>query len=399
MGRLLFIVPPLSGHVNPTLGLGSELLKNGHEVAWISFDPRLGMQIPEGGRFILLESDISEAEKERIKNELVELGKNTAYGLDSLKFLYDDVLIPMNTGMLEGIKTLVDAYHPDVIINDHQVFAGAVAAIQKNIPYVTSVTAPAAIKVNEALPMVYAWEGGKIIEFQQKMGINGDVRLDCSSLLSLVYTSRYFFGDSEVADYFHFVGPILNRNSASDTFDWERFRAMGNRPKILVSIGTTFDHNQKQQFFTKVVEAFGGEDISVVVVSDPALFEYIPGNFMICKYVPQLDLLPHIDAVVCHGGHNTVCEALWHAKPLVVLPIAYDQSYVAGCVTNSGSGIRLNFNRFKAGQLKDAVYTVLNDKQYVDNAKIVSRSFIEAGGAVKAASLVENMLSTTTLSS
>lgn len=392
MGRFLFIVPPLNGHVNPTLGLGSELLKSGHEVGWVSFDPRLEMQIPAGGRFLLLDADISEDQKERIKDELVELGKKAAYGLDSLKFLYDDVLIPMNTGMLEGIKKLIDIYRPDVIINDHQVFAGAVAAIQKNIPYATSVTAPAAIKVNEALPMVYAWEGQKIVEFQQKMGIEGDMRLDCSSLLSLVYTSKYFFGDCEVADYYHFVGPILNRNNGVDKFDWERLESMGNRPKILVSIGTTFDHNQKQLFFSKVTEAFDGEDISVVMVSDPDLFEYIPDNFMVCEYVPQLALLPHIDAVVCHGGHNTVCETLSYGKPLVVLPIAYDQSYVAGCVTNSGSGIRLNFNRFKAQQLKEAVYTVLEDSQYRDNAAIVQKSFLEAGGVIKAATLMENIL-------
>jgi UDP:flavonoid glycosyltransferase YjiC (YdhE family) len=66
------------------------------------------------------------------------------------------------------------------------------------------------------------------------------------------------------------------------------------------------------------------------------------------RQVPQLELLPHLDAVVCHGGHNTVCETLMNGLPMVVIPIAYDQSHVAGRVFRVGAGERLNFNRFKA---------------------------------------------------
>lgn len=390
--RFLFIVPPLMGHVNPTLGLGSELLRKGHEVAWISFDPQLAKRIPEGGTFLLLEADISETEKERIKTELEELRKKTVYGLDSLKFLYEDVLIPMNAGMLDGIKKLIDTYQPDIIINDHQIFSGAVAAIQKNIPYVTSVTAPAAIKPNDSLPMIHAWEGEQIIRFQKSVGIDNDKRLDCSSLLTLVYTSKELFGKADLLDYYKFIGPVMNWNDTVDEFDWERLKAMKDCPTILVTIGTTFDHSQKQQFLKKVTEAFEHEKIQVIIVSDPEQFDSIPDNFMVYKQVPQLKLMPFVDAVVCHGGHNTVSEALSHAKPLVVLPIAYDQSYVAGTVTDSGSGIRLNFNRFKASQLREAVNEVIHESKYTDNAKRIQQSFEEAGGVAKAIELLENLL-------
>jgi Glycosyl transferases, related to UDP-glucuronosyltransferase len=77
---------------------------------------------------------------------------------------------------------------------------------------------------------------------------------------------------------------------------------------------------------------------------------------------------------------------------LVVLPIAYDQSYVASTVVDSGSGIRLNFNRFKAQQLKDAVNEILHDKKYSENAQAIQKSFEEAGGVAKAVKLLENIL-------
>ncbi len=391
-GKFLFIVPPLTGHVNPTLGLGTELLKNKHEVAWISFDPLLEKRIPDGGDFLLLEADISEADKELIKNEMLALGKKAVYGLDSLKFLYDEVLVPMNTGMLDGIKKHIDAYKPDIIINDHQIFAAAVAAIQKNIPYVTSVTAPAAIKVNKALPMIHVWEGEQIIKFQKSVGLESDKRLDCSDLLTIVYTSKKLFGESDLDKHYQFIGPVISRSDFTDNFDWDKLQKMNDRPKILVTIGTTFDHSLKQQFLRKVTEAFENEMIGVIIVSDPELFDYIPHNFMVCKQIPQLKLIPLMDAVVCHGGHNTVCETLSYAKPLVILPIAYDQSYVASTVVDSGSGIRLNFNRFKTQHLKDAVNKVLYDKKYSENAQAIQKSFEEAGGVAKAVKLLENIL-------
>lgn len=392
MGKFLFIVPPLAGHVNPTLGLGAELIKKGHDVAWVSFDVRLESKIPDGAEFLLLEADISESEKEKIRQELIEVGKKAVYGLDSLKFLYDEVLIPMNAGMLDGIKKLIDQYEPDIIVTDQQIFAGAVAAIQKNIPYVTSVTAPAAIKANEALPKIYEWEGQQIINFQKENGIEGDVRLDCSRSLTLVYTSKKFFGDYELPDHFKFIGPTIERKEFVDDFDWDRLSNVKGCPKILISLGTTFDHAQKLTFFKKIVEAFENEKIIVVVISDPELFDRIPENFIVRKIIPQLKLIPLIDAVVCHGGNNTVCEALSYAKPLVVLPIAYDQSYVAGCVVDSGAGIRLNFNRFRAPQLKDAVYKVLTEKEYTENAETVKQSFCETGGVVKGVEYLENLL-------
>jgi MGT family glycosyltransferase len=130
----------------------------------------------------------------------------------------------------------------------------------------------------------------------------------------------------------------------------------------------------------------------VVVVSDPQLFEQWPDNFMVYQQVPQLDLLPHLDGVVCHGGHNTVSETLSNGIPLVVIPIAYDQSHVAGRVVRKEAGERLNFNRFKANHLREAVQQILNNPSYREAAQKVGQSFMEAGGASTAANLLEEAI-------
>ena len=35
MSRFLFVVPPLVGHINPTVGVAARLQADGHEVGWV----------------------------------------------------------------------------------------------------------------------------------------------------------------------------------------------------------------------------------------------------------------------------------------------------------------------------------------------------------------------------
>ncbi|WP_343522338.1 nucleotide disphospho-sugar-binding domain-containing protein [Pedobacter sp.] len=389
MAKFVFVVPPLTGHINPTLSMGAALLERGHRVGWITLDQSLGDRLPAGGELLVIRYDQSDQQKKDSEKYLDIISKKIVYGIDSIKFLYEEVLIPLNRHSYEGIADLLDQFKPDLVITDHQMFAGAIAASNKNYPYVTSVTAPAAIKVMDELPKVHEWEVNQIVALQKEFGISAAGSIACSELATLVFTSRDFFGEMDLPEHFKFVGPVFNRRKNSIPFRWEAFHT--SKPKILVSIGTTFDHEHKKAFFAKVIEAFENEDLHVVVVSDPALFEEWPANFTVQRQVPQLELLPHLDAVVCHGGHNTVCETLMNGLPMVVIPIAYDQSHVAGRVFRVGAGERLNFNRFKSDHLKEAVNKVLQNDSYKLAAEQIKQSFIEAGGTESAADLLETL--------
>lgn len=393
MAKFVFIVPPLTGHVNPTLSIGATLLERGHEVAWISLDPTLEAKLPEGGKLLLIQYDQTDEEKKESEQYLDIISKKVVYGIDSVKFLYEDVLIPLNRHCYKGVIALLKIEQPDLIIGDHQLFAVPVAAKILGIPYATSVTAPAAIKIMNELPKVHEWQVNQIIDLQKELGFHEERSLATSDLLTLVLTSNYFFGEmDDLPSQYQFTGPVLTERRISCEFDWDKLKNKNNK-KILVSIGTTFDHDHKKAFFQKVIDAFKDEDLTVVVVSDPQLFGQWPDNFMVYQQIPQLDLLPHLDGVVCHGGHNTVSETLSNGIPLVVIPIAYDQSHVAGRVVRTEAGERLNFNRFKANHLREAVQQILNNPGYREAAQKVGQSFAEAGGAATAASLLEQTIS------
>lgn len=387
MAKFVFIVPPLTGHINPTLSIGAVLLQRGHEVGWISLDRSLEARLPEGGQLLLIEYAEDYQQKQDSEQYLDIITKKIVYGIDSIKFLYEEVLIPLNRHSYEGIVDLLDRFKPDLVINDHQMFAGAIAAVNKNIPYATSVTAPAAIKVMDELPKVHEWEVNQILSLQQELGISSAQSVACSDLLTMVLTSQEFFGEMVLPEHYRFTGPVIYKRPAQNSFDWEKLQ-ISTHPKLLVSIGTTFDHEHKKNFFSKVKEALGDRALTVVVVSDPDLFEDWPDNFIVQRQVPQLELLPYLDAVICHGGHNTVCETLTNGLPMVVVPIAYDQSHVAGRVVRVGAGLRLNFNRFKAKHLEEAVHEILANTAFKSAAEEIAASFAAAGGTETAADLL-----------
>jgi UDP:flavonoid glycosyltransferase YjiC (YdhE family) len=99
-----------------------------------------------------------------------------------------------------------------------------------------------------------------------------------------------------------------------------------------------------------------------------------------------------MSAVVCHGGHNTVCETFAHGVPLVVTPIRYEQPIIARQAADAGAGIRLHFAGLRATEMRDAIRAVLGDPAYRNAACRVRDSFAAAGGAAAAADHLEELL-------
>jgi UDP:flavonoid glycosyltransferase YjiC (YdhE family) len=58
---------------------------------------------------------------------------------------------------------------------------------------------------------------------------------------------------------------------------------------------------------------------------DPATFGPQPANVRIERFLPQAEILPHVNLVVSHGGSGSVLDAPAHGRPMVVLPIGADQ--------------------------------------------------------------------------
>jgi MGT family glycosyltransferase len=154
----------------------------------------------------------------------------------------------------------------------------------------------------------------------------------------------------------------------------------------------TINYLGAQRFYKKIADALGGLDLQVVVTAPDGVEFDPPANVLVRSRVPQLDLLDRVDAVICHGGMNTVAETLAVGRPLVVAPIRDDQPIIADQVTRAGAGLTVRYARVTPEQLREAVQQVLTDKSFRAGAERLQASFAAAGGPPRAADRLEALL-------
>jgi MGT family glycosyltransferase len=386
MSRVLFVVPPLTGHVNPTAAVGAELAARGHDVAWAGHADMLWSLLPTGARVFPV---ISKALHARLRAS----GERSMHlrGFAALKFFWEDFVIPLARGMLPATQAAITGFAPDVVIADQQALAGAVAARRAGIAWVTSATTPAELlRPLAGTPKVEEWVRAQMTEFQLVSGITDPVDLRFSGKLVLAFTTSALMGDtSGFGENVAFTGPALAQRPDRGSFPWEWLDPA--RRHLLVSLGTV-NGPAGTRFFRVAVDALADlrAEVQAVMIAPPA--DGVPPHILLARHVPQLALLPHMAAVISHGGHNTVCESLAHGLPLVLTPIRDDQPVIAHQVAAAGAGIRLRFARLAAAELHDAIRAVLDDPSYCEAARRVRDSFTTAGGARAAADHVEELL-------
>jgi MGT family glycosyltransferase len=272
-----------------------------------------------------------------------------------------------------------------VVVADQQALAGALVAGEAGLPWATSATTSAELTDPLGdLPLVAEWVAGQIAAVSERLGIPAppsDPRF--SPYLILVFSTRALTGDlDDRGGVVRMVGPALTSRPAVD-FPWDWLPA--DRPAVLVSLGTV-SAEAGARFLDACRTAVHRRPGLAAVLVDPLGGDRPPdGNVLTRARVPQLDLLPRMRAVVCHAGHNTVCESLWHGVPLVVAPIRDDQPIIAAQVTGAGAGVRLRFTRAGADQIGAALDRVLTDPAYAGAAARVGAEFRAAGGAASAA--------------
>ena len=111
-------------------------------------------------------------------------------------------------------------------------------------------------------------------------------------------------------------------------------------------------------------------------------------------FLPQPAILPQVDLVITHGGNNTVTEALHHGKPMIVLPLFWDQVDNAQRIDETGFGRRLATYEFRDEELTDAIDELLADRALAGRLAAMSARIQATSGTVRAADLIERVART-----
>jgi UDP:flavonoid glycosyltransferase YjiC (YdhE family) len=108
-------------------------------------------------------------------------------------------------------------------------------------------------------------------------------------------------------------------------------------------------------------------------------------------FLPQPAILPQVDLVITHGGNNTVTEAFHHGKPMIVLPLFWDQVDNAQRVDELGFGRRLATYDFRDEELTDAIDELLADRALTRRLDAMSARIKASSGTARAADLIERV--------
>ena len=144
----------------------------------------------------------------------------------------------------------------------------------------------------------------------------------------------------------------------------------------------------------RLVDVLGRTPHRYVVSKGPQHEEFeLADNMVGAEFLPQVSILPHVDAVITHGGNNTTTECMWFGKPMLVLPIFWDQHDNAQRVHETGYGLRLPTYSFDDEQMSDALSWILDDRSLRARAAAAGDRLRRRSGTALAAELIERVAS------
>jgi zeaxanthin glucosyltransferase len=372
VARFLIVVLPLTSHLNAALAVGQALAAAGHELAWCGPEsdlrPLLGEQariFPTGKRYY----------------------RQFGSGLEGEQALWTSYLIPLNRFILQPVEDAVTDYRPDVVVADQYAVAGALAAHRQGVRWATLCTGAMELTPpSSELPGHQEWVAQQLAGLWAKSGGPADPNLDLrfSPHLVIALTSPALIGPVPLPPRCRLVGPALGRRPDAPEFDWRGWDE--DRRHVLITVGTLADHLARQ-FYPRMAAAMRALDdrVQALFVAPADAVPDPDGRFLTATRLPLLELLPRLDAVVCHGGMGTVTEALAFGVPLVLAPIRHDQPVLARQVAEAGAGVAVSFSSATVTELTTAVTAVLDQPRYRTAARRVADSFSAAGGASAAA--------------
>jgi rhamnosyltransferase subunit B len=134
---------------------------------------------------------------------------------------------------------------------------------------------------------------------------------------------------------------------------------------VLFSFGSFVDRRDPLHFFAESVAACKSLNLKCVYLSRYAaeIFDGAGEEVLTRAYVNHDILLPHVAAVVHHGGLGSLMAACRHAKPMIIVPFLYDQPYHAARMAEIIDAPVLPASQYDRTSLRVALERVLECRE------------------------------------
>jgi hypothetical protein len=288
-------------------------------------------------------------------------------GMERAAVVQTEIFAGLNVrAMLPGLRAACAEWQPDLVLRECVEFASALAAEQHGVRHARvalGLTGFEAISLSIVRSVLDEWQSGLTN------------RIGASPYLTRFPAS---LEDPQIAGpevTYRFRDPATDAASKALPDWWPGDQS----PLVYVTLGSVIGEKpfavavfravleRVDEIAARVLLTVGNEvDLDAL---GPA-----PPNVHIVRWVPQVDVLAHASAVLCHGGSGTMLGALGAGRPLVVVPLFADGPFNARRVAAVGAGIAVEPDTERPSSslgssidplaLREAVQTVLADASY-----------------------------------
>lgn len=365
-GRFLIVSWDGGGNVPPALNLGARLRHLGHHVRLLGWESMKSRAATAGLDFTAYPSmpswpagvTLQQAWKERVIPAL------------------------FGPGTRDDIRTEIEDFAPDAVVVDCMISAGLEVADTLDLPR--------AVLIHILYSTFMDTWGGKATRAKNA------AYLDRAGQVLVLVPPDFDTGfdpGRRLPPNTSNVGPITDPNPGPPlSTDLTELLTEPGKPWVLLSLGSILQ--DQATMLPNILEAVARLPIRVLLtlggVVQPSAIN-APPNVTVCGFVPHDLLMPHMAAVVSHGGLSTITTALAVGVPNVCIPQGHDQPDNAKRVVASGVGRAVDKNAPPA-EIAAAIETVLADPSILDNTNHFAKAIAALGRGDVAARKVAGLI-------
>ena len=341
-----------TGHLNPLLALSQELQRRGHRVTFFE-KPKIEDRVRQAGLdFVPIRTG-----KFLPKGSAPSHNSGILAEISTLRFNLARVRFEIEQYLKETPSALATAGIDALLINEIALTGPTVAQLLRLPYFLIATTVPhhfgwsgrsrsgrfwngsSWFTGHRASASWISWLESRCLELsalrthgpirraldadRRKLGL-GPVRTISKDLPCLAHITQL----PQCLDFEHvaqsagiyYSGPWISPAARTHVdFPWDR---IDGRPLIYATLGTT--RNVRPSVFRMIAQACADLNLQLVIAlgnrMDPELLAGLPGEPLVVRFAPQLELIKLARVVISHAGPNTSFEALMEGKPMIVIP-------------------------------------------------------------------------------
>ena len=364
MSTIVFFPEGAYGPTNNCVGIGDVLRRRGHRVVFIVEESFAGTLEAQGFEERLMrlgpppeqEEEPGQFWKDFIRETAPVFRKPTIEQLGEFIAPTFQALVDGAKYVDDRLREIIDEVQPDVIVEDNVVSFPALPACGRTWVRIVSCN-PAEIKDPDVPPTFSGYPAATRPAGTSSATSTRARTRTCTrnSTRSAATAARPGSRSSSSCT----TSPYLNLYLYPDEVDYARAHALdatlaqpaGERPRDRRAVGATarrrpadLPQPRLARLGRRRADAHADRHArrraGAIVVSKGPQHDQLElrRTWPAPEFLPQVSILPHVDLVITHGGNNTVTESLRFGKPMIVMPMFWDQHDNAQRLDETGFG-------------------------------------------------------------